>query len=153
MFKPKPLRYSKIMAGKAFDAFASIARSGLTQALALMKKPALALIVSAVAYLGYLAILLALDFTPVVAGRLAISALLLFFVLRGSRIAGNILAVLCGLGALVLLVAAVATFPANPMGAILFTVIMGLLAVFAGYLFFSKSIRVFQGKALPAAPV
>ena len=118
-----------------------------------MKKPPLALLVSAAADLGYLAILPALDFTPAVAGCLAISALLLFFVLRGSRIAGNILAVLCGLGALVLLVAAVATFPANPMGAILFTVIAGLLAVFAGYLFFSKSIRVFQGKALPAAPV
>ena len=115
-----------------------------------MKKPPVALIVAAVAYLGYLAVLLALDFTPVVAGRLAISAILFFFVLRGSRVAGNILAVLCGLSALALLVAAVATFSANPMGAITFTVIAGFLAVFAGYLFLSPAVRSFQGKALPA---
>ncbi|MGQ4584759.1 hypothetical protein [Lysobacter sp. F60174L2] len=115
-----------------------------------MNKPPVALVAPAVAYLGYLAVMLVLDFTPVVAGRLAISAILFFFVLRGSRIAGNILAVLCGLSALVLLVAAVATFPENPMGAITFTLIAGLLAVFAGYLFFSPAVRVFQGKALSA---
>jgi len=116
-----------------------------------MKRPPIALIVAAIAYLGYLVILLALDFTLVVAGRLAISAILFLFVLRGSRVAGNILAVLCGLSALVLLVAAVATFSANTTGAILFTVIAGLLSVFAGYLFLSPTVRAFQGKALPAA--
>ena len=116
-----------------------------------MKRPPLALTIAAVAYLGYLAVLLVLDFTPVVAGRLAISTVLFFFVLRGSRIAGNILAVLCGLSAAVLLVAAVATFSANATGAIMFTVIAALLAVFAGYLFFSPAIRTFQAKALPAS--
>jgi hypothetical protein len=116
-----------------------------------MKKPPLALIIAAVAYLGYLAVLLALDFTPIVAGRLAVSAILFFFVLRGSRIAGNILAVLCGLSALVLLVAAVATFSTNAMSSVAFTVIAGLLAAFAGYLFFSPAVRVFQSKALPVS--
>lgn len=114
-----------------------------------MKRPPLALIVAAVAYLGYLAALLVLDFTPVVAGRLAVSTVLFFFVLRGSRIAGNILAVLCGLSALVLLVAAVATFSANATGAIMFSIIAGLLALFAAYLFFSPTVRVFQTEALP----
>lgn len=114
-----------------------------------MKKPPVALIASATAYLGYLVVLLVLDFTPVVAGRLAISAILFFFVLRGSRIAGNILAVLCGLGALTLLVAAVATFSANAMGAVMFTLIAALLALFAGYLFFSSEVRAFQGRVLP----
>ncbi len=36
-FKPKPLRYSKVMAGKACHAFASTTRFGLTQALGRMK--------------------------------------------------------------------------------------------------------------------
>lgn len=116
-----------------------------------MKKPPIALVISAVAYLGYLGVQLALDFTPVIAGRLAVSVILFFFVLRGSRIAGNILAVLCGLSALVLLVAAIATFSANAMEAIAFTVIAGLLALFAGYLFFSPAVRSFQGKILPVS--
>ena len=115
-----------------------------------MNRPPWVLIIATVGYVGYLVVLLVLDFTPVVAGRLGISLVLFFFVLRGSRIAGNILAVLCGLSALVLLVAAGATFSANAAGAIMFTIIAGLLGLFAGYLFFSPAIRAFQAKALPA---
>ena len=37
-FKPKPLRYTKGMAGKACHAFASTTRFGLTQVLALYDK-------------------------------------------------------------------------------------------------------------------
>ena len=118
--------------------------------LALMKKPPIALIIVAVVYLGYLAVLLALDFNLVVAGRLVISAVLFYFVLRGSRLAGNILAALCALSALVLLVAAVATFSANTMAALIFTLIAGVLGLFAAYLFYSPSVRAFQVRALPA---
>ena len=125
-----------------------IGPTGLIQAQ-LMKKTPMAIVIAAVAYLGYLAVQLALDFTPVIAGRLAISVILFFFVLRGSRIAGNILAVLCGLSALVLSAAAIARYSANAAEAITFTVIAGLLAAFAGYLFFSPAVRTFQGKAPP----
>lgn len=119
-----------------------------------MKKPPLALLLVSVAYLGYLAILLVLDFAPVVAGRLVLSAILIFFVLRGSRIAGNIFAVLCGLSALVLLVAAVAIFSTNTKSAVIFVLVAGLLATFAGYLFFNTAVRAFQSKLppLPAGP-
>jgi hypothetical protein len=114
-------------------------------------RPPVLLIVAAVAYLAYLAWQLVVDFTPVVAGRFALSAVLFFFVFRGSRSAGNILAVLCAISALVLLVAAVATFTSNAVGAVLFTVIAGLLLAFSAYLFFSPAMRTFQGKALPAS--
>jgi len=113
-------------------------------------KPPLLLVVAAVVYLAYLAWMLVADFTPVVAGRFAISVLLFFFVFRGSRVAGNILAILCALSALVLLVAAVATFSTATLGAVLFTIIAGLLAAFAAYLFFSPAVRAFQGKLLQA---
>jgi hypothetical protein len=116
-----------------------------------MKRPPVLLAVATISYLAYLAWLLISDFTPVVAGRLGLSAVLIFFVLRGSRVAGNILAVLCALSSLVLLVAAVATFSANALGAVVFTLISGLLAAFSAYLFFSPTIRAFQGKALPVS--
>jgi hypothetical protein len=115
------------------------------------RRPPLLLILAAFAYLAYLAWQLINDFTPVVAGRLALSLVLFFFVFRGSRVAGNILAILCTISAVILLVAAVATFTANTLGAILFTMIASLLAAFAAYLFFSPAIRAFQGKALPAS--
>mgnify|MGYP003576112129 CR=1 FL=1 len=117
-----------------------------------MKKPPVALVVAAIAYLGYLVVLLLLDFTPVVAGRLAVSSVLFFFVLRGSRLAGNILAVLCGLSALVLLVAAIATISTNVSSGIVFTVVAGFLLLFAGYMIRSPSVRAFQGLTSPAAP-
>lgn len=109
------------------------------------QRPPILLIAVAVAYLGYLLTMLIVDFTPVIAGRFALSALLFLFVLRGSRVAGNIAAFLCALSALVLLVAAVATFSTNAIGAVMFTVIAGLLLLFAAYLFFSPVVRAFQG--------
>ena len=114
-------------------------------------RPPLLLAIAAAAYLAYLVFLLATDFKPVVAGRFVFSAVLLFFVLRGSRIAGNIMAILCAISALILLVAAVATFQTNAQGAVIFTVIAGLLLAFSAYLFFGPSIRTFQGKARAAA--
>ena len=113
-------------------------------------KPPLPLVVAAILYLACLAWMLMVDLSPVVAGRLAISAILFFFVFRGSRVAGNILAILCALSALVLLVAAVATFSTGTLGAVLFTVMAGLLMAFAAYLFFSPAVRAFQDKASQA---
>lgn len=104
-------------------------------------RPPLLLAIAVLAYLAYLGWMLVVDFTPVIAGRFALSALLVFFVLRGSRIAGNILAILCALSALVLLVAAVATFTAGPIAAVAFTLIAGLLAAFSIYLFPSHGVR------------
>lgn len=115
------------------------------------RKPPLLLVIAAVAYLAYLAWMLIVDFSTVVAGRLAISAILFFFVFRGSRVAGNILAILCGLSALVLLVAAIATFSKATLGAVLFTLIAGLLVAFAAYLFFSPAVRTFQGRLSEAS--
>ena len=111
------------------------------------RRPPALLIVAAVVYLGYLGWELAVNFTPVVAGRFALSALLFFFVLRGSRVGGNVLAILCAISALALLVAAIAAFNANALGAILFTVMAGLLLAFAAYLFFGSAVRSFQGEA------
>ena len=110
------------------------------------RKPPILLIIVAVAYLAYLAWMLSVNFTPIIAGRFAISAILFVFVFRGSRLAGNILGILFGLSALVLLVAAIATFNKSAIGAALFTLIAGLLGAFAAYLFFSPAIRAFQGK-------
>ncbi len=110
-------------------------------------KPPLPLVIIAIVYLAYLAGLLATGFTAVVAGRFALSTLLFFFLFRGSRTAGNILAVLSAMSAIVLLVAAVATFPTAALGAVLFTIIAGLLSAFAAYLVFSPAVRAFQDKA------
>ena len=146
-FTPNPLRSTNNMAGKACHVVGSTTQVGLTQALALMKnKPPLLLTLAAATYLAYLAFLLATDFKVVVAGRFIFSAVLLFFVLRGSRIAGNILAILCAISALILLVAAVATFKTNAQGAVIFTVVAGLLLAFSAYLLFGPSIRAFQNR-------
>ena len=116
-----------------------------------MKRPPLLLAVFAIAYLAFIAWQIAADFQPVILGRLAVTLVLFFFVFRGNRVAGNILAVLCSITALVLLVAAIATFTANALGALLLTVIAGLLLAFAAHLFFSPAVREFQGKAHPVA--
>jgi len=116
-----------------------------------MKRPPLLLALFAIAYLAFLVWQIAADYQPVILGRLAITLVLFFFVFRGSRVAGNILAILFSITALVLLVAAIATFNANALSAILPTITSGLLLAFAAYLFFSPAVRRFQGKALPAA--
>ena len=113
-------------------------------------RPPILLTVAVLAYLAYLGFMLIVDFTPTIAGRFALSVLLIFFVLRGSRIAGNILAILCALSALILLVAAVATIVSATTAAIAFTVIAGLLIAFCFYLFRSPAIRAFQTKAAEA---
>ncbi|MFC4728956.1 hypothetical protein [Coralloluteibacterium thermophilus] len=113
--------------------------------LELEDKPPLILVVAAVAYMAYLAWLLMVNFAPVVLGRFALSGLLFFFVLRGSRVAGNILAVLCGLSALIILADIIAVFPVSPGAAAQFGIIAGLLAAFSAYLFFSPGVRAFQG--------
>jgi len=119
----------------------------------MFKNPPLPLILAAVLYLGYEAWSLSVTPTAVAAGRLALSALLFFFVLRGSRIAARIMSILTGLSALILLVAAVATFRVNAAGASAFTVMAGLLALFAVYVWTSPKIRDFQDRAsgLPTA--
>jgi len=115
-----------------------------------MKRPPLLLALFAIAYLAFVVWQIVADFQPVVLGRLAVTLFLFYFVFRGSRIAGNILAVLCAITALVLLVAAMATFNANALGAVLLTITAGLLLAFTAYLFFSPAVRKFQGKAPPA---
>ena len=113
-------------------------------------RPPLLLTVAVLAYLAYLGFMLSVDFSPTIAVRFALSALLIFFVLRGSRIAGNILAILCALSALVLLVAAVATITSAAAAAIAFTLIAGLLLAFCVYLLRSPAVRAFQTKAMEA---
>ena len=112
-------------------------------------KAPLLLIVVTSTYLLYLLWMTITQFSPVVGGRLAISAVLIFLVLRGSRTAGNILAILCAISAVVLVVAAVATFSTNPTAATIFVVMASLLIAFASYLFFSSAIRHFQTKPAP----
>lgn len=116
-----------------------------------MKKPPLLLTVFAIAYLAFIAWQIAADYRPVLLGRLAVTLVLFFFVFRGSRVAGNILAILCAITALVLFVAAIATFSTNTSSAVLLTITAGLLIAFSAYLFFSPAIRKFQSKVLPEA--
>jgi hypothetical protein len=113
----------------------------------MFKNPPLPLILAAVVYLGYETWSLAVTPTGVAAGRLALSAVLFLFVLRGSRVAARIMAVLTSLSALILLVAAIATFTRNPTGAIVFTIIAGLLALFAVYVCVNPKVRAFQERA------
>lgn len=118
------------------------------QWLSVMKiRAPLPLVLVAVAYLSYLAWQLIVDFTPTVAGRAALTGVLFFFVFRGSRVAGNLLAIFCALSALMLLMAAVPAFTTNTKGAVVFTLIAGLLLAFASYVFFSPAVRAFQAKA------
>ncbi len=111
--------------------------------------PPIPLISVPAAYLIHLAAKLVIDFDPTVAGRLALSTILVIFVLKGSRIAGGIMGVLCALSALVLLVAAIATFAVNAQAAVIFTLLAGLIGAFAAYLFFSPSVRAFQARMSP----
>lgn len=132
-----------------FDAFASATTRTANEAV--KKRPPVLLTVVTVVYPVYLSTQLAVDFTPVLAGRLVLVALLCFFVLRGSRIAGYIAAVLCTLIALTLMVAAVATVLANALAAMMFIVLAVLLLAFSGYLVFSPAVRSYQGMA-PGQP-
>jgi len=115
-----------------------------------MKRPPLLLALFAIAYLAFIAWQIYAAYQPVILGRLGVTLVLFFFVFRGSRAAGNILAILCSITALVLLVAAIATFNANTISAVLLSITAGFLLAFSAYLFFSPAVRTFQGKALPA---
>src|SRR3546814_408322 len=62
-FKPKPLRYTKGMAGKACHAFGSTTRFGLTQALGAMSKTSATLLKIGIAVLLGIALVAALVIT------------------------------------------------------------------------------------------
>lgn len=110
-------------------------------------RPPLLIVAAAGVYLLYLVWQMVTDFMPVTGGRFLISVVLFFFVFRGSRVAGNILAFLSAASAAVLLVAAVAIFKDDAENAIGFTVFASLLLAFAAYVFFSPKVRVFQSSA------
>ncbi|MCK7592331.1 hypothetical protein [Pseudomarimonas salicorniae] len=112
------------------------------------KQPPTPLVLAGVSYLGYLCWSLIATRSVVVGGvHLVLSAVLFFFVMRGSRMAARILAALCGLSALVLFVAAVATFQAQPRAAGTLTVMSGLLALFVAYLCRSDAMKRFQERS------
>lgn len=110
-------------------------------------RPPLPIVVVAVAYFIYLVWQMVTDFIPVTAGRFVISAILFFFVFRGSRVAGNILAFLCAVSAVMLLVAAVASIKGNVNSAIVITVFACSLLAFAAYVFVNPTVRAFQRSA------
>ena len=116
-----------------------------------MKRPPFLLVIYTIAYLAFPLWEIAADYEPATLGRLVIDLVLLFFVFRGSRFAGNILAVFCAITTLVLLIVAIAIFNADTPDAVLLAINSGLILAFATYLFFSPAVRKFQGKALPAA--
>ena len=110
-------------------------------------RPPLPIVAVALAYFLYLIWQMVTDFMPVTAGRFAVSAVLFFFVFKGSRIAGNILACLCVVSAALFLVGAVASLKENVKGAIVLTVFAAPLLAFAAYVFFSPRVREFQRNA------
>ena len=107
-------------------------------------RPPLLIVAAAGVYLLYLVWQMATDFLPVTAGRFLISVVLFFFVFRGSRVAGNILAFLSAASAALLLVAALASFKEDVKDAITLTVFAAPLLAFAAYVFFSPKVRAFQ---------
>ena len=111
-------------------------------------KPPVPIVVVAILYMVYLVWSLIADFRVPVAGRLVLSGILFFFVLRGSRIAGNLLAVLCAISAAMAIVFAIAVVGRNLYGAILACGFAVPLLAFAWYLFSNPDVRRFQGKSV-----
>ena len=112
-----------------------------------MKRPPLLLLVFTIAHLAFLLWELAAYYQPATLARLALDLVLFFLVFRGSRVAGNILAVFFAINALVLFVVAVTVLSASAAEAIPLAV-NALLLVFSAYLFFSPAVRRFQGAGL-----
>ncbi|AVD82662.1 hypothetical protein C4Q28_11120 [Pseudomonas sp. SWI6] len=110
-------------------------------------RPPLLIVAAAGVYLLYLIWQMITDFMPVTAGRFLIAVVLFFFVFRGSRVAGNILAFLSAASGAVLLVAGAASAKENATNAIALTVFVAPLLVFAAYLVFSPKVRAFQRSA------
>ncbi|WP_428556063.1 hypothetical protein [Pseudomonas edaphica] len=110
-------------------------------------RPPLPIIAVAVAYLLYLIWQLVTDFVPVIAGRFGVSVILFYFIFRGSRVAGYILALLCVVSAMPLLVGAIASINGNLKGAITLTVFASPLLALAAYVLFSPKVRAFQRNA------
>lgn len=109
-------------------------------------RPPLPLMLVAVGYLVYLAWKLVVDFSPEVLVRFGLSVILFFFVFQGSRLAGNILAMLCTISAILSLVVAFTIFTTNTHKAVIFSIIATLLLAFSVYLVFNPAIRMFQKK-------
>ncbi|SDU91394.1 hypothetical protein [Pseudomonas mucidolens] len=111
-------------------------------------RPPLPIVAVAIAYFFYLVWQMVTEFMPVTAGRFAVSVALFFFVFRGSRAAGNTLAFLCAVSAVMLLVSTVASIKENVKEAIALTVFAVSLLAFAAYVFFSPKVRAFQRNAV-----
>ena len=80
----------------------------------------------------------------VTAGHSALYALLAFFVLRGSRTAGIIWALLSFLGGLLFVFVAVQVAPAGPNNPLWYWALAVLLLANAAYVVFNPSVRAFQ---------
>ena len=114
----------------------------------MFKNPPLTLVLTTVIYLGFLTWSMVVSPSVVVGGVwLALAAMLFFFVLRGSKVAARIMAVLSGLSSLLLLLTAVATFQTQPRGAAAFTVMAILLILFVAYLWRSDAMKRFQARS------
>ena len=111
-------------------------------------RPPVLIVVVAILYMAYLIWNLITDFSVTVACRFVLSGILFFFVLRGSRIAGNTLAVLCAISAAMAIIFAIAVIAKNLYGAILACGIAIPLLAFAWYLFSNPDVRRFQGKSV-----
>jgi len=104
-------------------------------------RPPLPLMLVAAGYLVYLAWKLVVDFTPDVLVRFGLSVILFFFIFQGSRVAGNILAMLCTISAIMSLVVAFTIFTTNIHKAAMFSIISTLLLAFSAYMIFNPAIR------------
>ncbi|MFT3761255.1 MAG: hypothetical protein QM761_01315 [Pseudoxanthomonas sp.] len=97
-----------------------------------------------IGYLAYLIWQLATGAPAAVWIRFFLAAILVFFLLRGSRVAGVIWLVCNLLGALVAVAAMFRHAQSNTSAAMAFAVIAAGLVAHCGYLFFSPSVRRFQ---------
>jgi len=97
-----------------------------------------------IGYLAYLIWQLATDATPAVWVRFLLATLLVFFLLRGSRVAG-IIWFICNLLAALITAAATFRFAQSDLtAAATFAAITAVLLTHCGYLFFSPAVKQFQ---------
>ena len=107
-------------------------------------RPPLLLAVPLIISLAYEVWWLVTQPSGVIAGHFALNALLTFFVLRGSRAAGIIWAILSFLSGLLFVFVAVKVAPAGPNNPLWYWALAVLLFANAAYVVFSPSVRAFQ---------
>ena len=112
-------------------------------------RPPLLLAIPLIITLAFEAWWLVTQPSAVIAGQFALYAVVAIFVLRGSRRAGIIWAILSFLGGLLFVFVAVRVAPGGPNNPLWYWALAVLLFANAAYVVFSRSVRAFQRGSVP----